>query len=520
MIFIIFLLNIVSALLSMYIPFITGNLFDELISMPNMEIIYRFCIYLVAIMAGMLVFGYICARVSAFLKAWLSYEVNYDILCHIQNASLKRTSEINPTYVNHRINCDVNTVLSFALEIVTGTTINVIKLIVLLVFFACVNLKLAVIVFFLDLFYFFFFMFFKGKLEVAKANLKESGNRYFRHLQEQISNIKFVRALSLKNLYHGRLDSGYQRLNRSITADIRINYGLKVGESATQTLAQIAIFVVGGVGLLNHSMTVGVFTILINYLNMIIGCTNYCVSIGNSYVDAKIAYQRLKEFEEFPADREGTNEVDRILRMELCDISFGYQTPIISHFSYEFTIGSIYAICGANGRGKSTLLDIMAGLYPGQYDGVIYINNTDMDELNKEKLRNRNVSYCMQKSEIIDGSFAENVMLGKESVDGDYLETLVTGFGLEHLAAPERKDILINTDIISGGEAQKISLIRCLLKKDSDIYIFDEPTNNLDEKSQRFLFDIINRLKEKAIVIIATHDEKFAGASTEKIEII
>ena len=143
-----------------------------------------------------------------------------------------------------------------------------------------------------------------------------------------------------------------------------------------------------------------------------------------------------------------------------------------------------------------------------------------MDELNKEKLRNRNVSYCMQKSEIIDGSFAENVMLGKESVDGDYLETLVTGFGLEHLAAPERKDILINTDIISGGEAQKISLIRCLLKKDSDIYIFDEPTNNLDEKSQRFLFDIINRLKEKAIVIIATHDEKFAGASTEKIEII
>lgn len=536
-----FTFNVISALLTVYMPYITGNLFDELISKPNMGIIYRFCIYLAVLMVVMLGVGYTGARISAGLKTELSYEMNYDMLCHIQNSSLKLTSEIDPTYVNHRINCDVNTVISFALEIITGSTINVIKLIVLLAFFAAVNLKLAVIILILDVFYLFFFLLLKEKLEKVKAVLKETGNRYFKSLQEQIANIKFIRALSLKEYYHGRLGKSYVHLKRGIFADINVNYGLKIGESALQTLAQIAIFVVGGVGLLNRSITVGTFTILINFLNMIIGSTNYCISVGNSFVDAKIAYRRLKEFGDMPEDGAGTVKVRHFDTMELCRVSFGYTEPVINDFSYLFMKGSVYALCGVNGAGKTTLLDIMAGLYPGQYEGAVYIDGFDLDDMDGAELRKVNISYCMQKAEIAGEDIMGNITLSRQDYDAERLRRLAKGFGLLHLLCrscdgteiPGDPDLgetelpgdvcsgetELSEDMISGGEAQKISLIRGLLRPDCDMYIFDEPTNNLDKGSREFFINEITELSRSAMIVIATHDNELKNACTEVIEI-
>ncbi|MCH5341426.1 MAG: ABC transporter ATP-binding protein [Acetatifactor sp.] len=525
-----FTLNIISALLTVYVPYITGNLFDELISKPNMDVIYRFCIYLAVLMVVMLGVGYIGARISAGVKTELSYEMNYDMLCHIQNSSLKLTSEIDPTYVNHRINCDVNTVISFTLEIITSSTINVIKLIVLLAFFIAVNLRLAAIILILDVFYLFFFLFLKEKLEKVKAVLKETGNRYYKSLQEQIANIKFIRALSLKEYYHGRLGKSYFRLKRGIFADINVNYGLKIGESALQTLAQIAIFVVGGVGLLNRSITIGTFTILINYLNMIIGGTNYCISVGNSFVDAKIAYRRLGEFGDIPEDGAGTMEVGHFDTMEFQGVSFGYTEPVINGFSYSFMKGSVYALCGANGAGKTTLLDIMAGLYPGQYEGAVYIDGFDLDDIDGTELRKVNISYCMQRAEIAGEDIMGNITLSRQDYDAKRLRWLAEGFGLWHLLSrfcggteilgdPDLGETELSEDMISGGEAQKISLIRGLLKPDCDMYIFDEPTNNLDKGSREFFINEITELSRSAMIVIATHDIEMMNACTEVIEI-
>ncbi|MBR4780413.1 MAG: ABC transporter ATP-binding protein [Lachnospiraceae bacterium] len=513
-----FIINIVSALLVVIIPLITGRLFDKLIDDPDMQIIFQFCKYLLGATVLSLIVGYFGAIISTKLKTKMSFELNYEMLNHIQNISLKKTSEINPAYVNNRINSDINSVMAFILEIITNSTITVIKLIVLMAYFITVNIKLAAVILILDLFYVFVFLGLKGKMEKLKNRLKESGNRYYLYLQEQITNIKFIKIFSLQNYFFKRLSNGYKTLYVNLRSDVNLNYGLKSSEALVQMLSQMAIFIIGGIGLIKGNMTVGVFTILISYLQMIIGCTNYCISIGNVYVDTKIAYLRLKEFKDMPEAKDGTKVLDHIDNIEFDDVSFGYNMELISNFHYSFSKGMVYAICGDNGKGKTTLLDLLAGLYPGQYERCIYVNECDMDNLDMGKLRNNLITYSLQKSEILEGDLIHNVIIDRETYDKEYLDYLLKGFQLEYLV-DENNSKKISVENISGGEAQKISLVRSLINTTSEMYIFDEPTNNLDRNSQAFFSEIVESLKQKAIVIIATHDKSLLQLCDEIIDL-
>ena len=262
------LINVVSAVLVMIIPLITGRLFDKLILAPKMSIVYRFCIYLLIATVFSLIIGYIGAVISTKLKTKMSFEMNYDMLSHIQDISMKVSGELQPAYANNRINSDVNSVISFILELITNSTINIIKLIVLMAYFVFINYKMALIIVFLDLFYVFIFLGLKERMENIKIKIKESGNRYYVSLQDQISNIKFLKVFSLKNYFYKRLTSGYQSLYVNLRANVNLECGLKSSEAFVQMLSQMAIFIIGGFGMINGTMTVGVFTVLLSYLQI------------------------------------------------------------------------------------------------------------------------------------------------------------------------------------------------------------------------------------------------------------
>ncbi|MCD8095879.1 MAG: ATP-binding cassette domain-containing protein [Ruminococcus sp.] len=138
-------------------------------------------------------------------------------------------------------------------------------------------------------------------------------------------------------------------------------------------------------------------------------------------------------------------------------------------------------IIGDNGSGKSTLVRLLSGLYR-DYEGEIFINDKELKRYSLSSLRSK-IAYAEQNPFIFSGKVFENIRLANEKATDSEIEALMES--LDILSLKDRSVTMKTTDL-SGGERQKISIARALIK-DSPIIILDELINNIDSKGLNWL---------------------------------
>ncbi|MBF0455930.1 MAG: ATP-binding cassette domain-containing protein [Magnetococcales bacterium] len=191
-------------------------------------------------------------------------------------------------------------------------------------------------------------------------------------------------------------------------------------------------------------------------------------------------------------------------------VSFRYVNdadPALVGMSFRIPAGSVVTIIGANGSGKSTLMKLIMGLYSPQA-GSVLIDNNDIRQLSPIELRHA-ISYLPQKCDIFFGTVAQNLRLANPEASDEELEEAARQSGmLEEIQDLPRG---FNTRLqdsggeqLSAGFRQRLSLTRTLLKR-SPITLFDEPSNNMDSKSETLFLETINRMRGKSTVFIVTH---------------
>ena len=188
--------------------------------------------------------------------------------------------------------------------------------------------------------------------------------------------------------------------------------------------------------------------------------------------------------------------------IELVNINKWYNHQILKNINIKLEENNIYVLKGISGCGKTTLLNIISGI-DLEYTGKYLFNNEDLSQLSKKEKRKifSNVAYIFQNSLLIkDLTIYENLLLIKNNKQ--YINELSIKFHIQQLLNKFPNQL-------SGGERQKVSIIRALLIEPK-IIIADEPTASLDKKSALEFCKMINLIRnENKIVIIATHDNIF-----------
>ena len=199
--------------------------------------------------------------------------------------------------------------------------------------------------------------------------------------------------------------------------------------------------------------------------------------------------------------------------IELCSLGFHFEdseTPLFSDFSLTINKGERIGIRGASGVGKTTLFNIILGLYRPT-TGKIYIDGEELCEGNIRKWQN-SIGYVSQSVFIADSTLLENIALGCDSatIDIERINHVIELADLTEFVASLPDGI--NSRIgeqgskISGGQRQRIGIARALYKN-SDILFFDEATSSLDNKTEENINNAIQNLSERnsslTIVIIA-----------------
>lgn len=209
--------------------------------------------------------------------------------------------------------------------------------------------------------------------------------------------------------------------------------------------------------------------------------------------------------------------------IELNNISKSYgNRKIIDDLSFSIDENEIVAIVGKSGSGKSTLLN-MIGLLETYNSGEILLKGEKLPNLNSKEatlLRRNEINYLFQTNALInEKTVRENLLVAMEYVDiKDEEKSTKINKILDKLDILDIIDQKINT--ISGGEAQRVALARCVLKP-GDLILADEPTGSLDPIMSDEVFSLLLNLRsayDKTILIV-THDMDIARRCDRIIDI-
>ena len=188
---------------------------------------------------------------------------------------------------------------------------------------------------------------------------------------------------------------------------------------------------------------------------------------------------------------------------------------ILKNMSFVIEKGTKVTIAGRTGVGKTTLTNVLMKLYDIE-SGKILIDNYDISKISTKCLRD-NISYISQNPYIFADTVRNNITLGNNEITDKQINDLIFEMGVENLFDKLNNglDTKIKISKLSYGELQIIAFIRAILHK-ANIYIFDEPTSNIDLQTERLIQNIIDKISEKSTVIIIAH-RKSTIESSDKI---
>jgi len=282
-------------------------------------------------------------------------------------------------------------------------------------------------------------------------------------------------------------------------------------------LAYAAAVVLGVMQVGNGNMTMGSMIAVSILGGRVLGPCGQVVSLLLQYETTKQSLSMVDELLALPIDLDEKKAIFpnyRPQRIELEDVKYQHAdtaAPQLVIDNLTITAGERIAILGPIGSGKSTLLKIISGLYHPT-EGFVKINGVDLWSVDRGYLNNH-VAYLSQTPLLFKGDLRSNLMMDR-SVSEVRFNDVFQSFGLERIVQKSDKglDLPIHEGGVglSGGQRQMISLARIFLGK-SAVWIFDEPTASLDPSSQQLVLNAVNNLiPSEDIVVIATHNPKFA----------
>lgn len=189
------------------------------------------------------------------------------------------------------------------------------------------------------------------------------------------------------------------------------------------------------------------------------------------------------------------------------DLSFSYEEnrEILHGIDMQFPCGSFTAIVGESGCGKSTVASILMGRNKN-YSGAVTVGGAELKDIFEDDLM-KNITYISHNSYLFKGTVRENLLMGKQNATDEELWKVLEQTKLADFLKNENGlDTVLNEKAsnLSGGQCQRLALARALLHN-SQVYIFDEATSNIDVESENDIVEQIHKLAHSKTVIMISH---------------
>jgi len=330
---------------------------------------------------------------------------------------------------------------------------------------------------------------------------------------ESLRNIELVKSLGLGQQETERLNNTTEKILKLELQKVKYIRSLSFIQGTIVNLLRTSILLLMMYLIFTQQITTGQFFTLFIYSFYIFGPLQELGNIINIYREAEVSLGKFVEIMNTPVDMKPLNPVSisSIEKLDFVNVSFKHKSSnsnALNNISFNTKTGNTIAFVGPSGSGKTTLVKLLLGLYK-PVEGDILYNGDSFSKVDLDSLREK-IGFVSQDSQLFSGTIRENLLfVNPKATDEDCYEVLKKAACQTLL---ERADKGLDTVIgeggvkVSGGEKQRLSIARALLRK-PNLMIFDEATSALDSITEEGINKTIRDISkgDSHITIMIAH---------------
>jgi len=505
---IILIFSLLLSFFSFIQPWIFGGIIDSLTTSSDM---HKFLFVLVVSILMTSFINFFHSLMLNKLSNEIERNIKNDILMDYSERDYSDMVKINDGQLIETLENDSKAVVRLIFRIIFGVFGDIFEILFLLVFSLIINFRLTLIILIFFPLYVLIDRFFGNIYNELSRNYKKEKDIYLENISFIVNNIKQLKLLNVLPNFTNK-----HKLKTKELLDVSTKAGTmkavnSLGEQILSFLIGISVIILGIIHINRNEFTIGGLVAFNSYSSSLLASLFSLTKLQSNIKLTLVSLERI--FEVRSLKEKDNSPIFDIHYIDVISLSFSYNNNFIfDDLSFKIQKNSFNLIIGESGSGKSTLLDIFCGLH-SNYEGEINFNSSKNCHISNIYFYKK-ISYANQTPFKVKGTLKENIILGRDITEKDYLNAVKLSH-LEALAESLTELDLIN---LSFGQMQKIALARCIVTM-PEIYFFDEITSGLDKDTEIEILHSIKELSKKSIVVMVSHSKNALNFADQIIKI-
>jgi ABC-type multidrug transport system fused ATPase/permease subunit len=331
-------------------------------------------------------------------------------------------------------------------------------------------------------------------------------------LTETLNGVRIIKGFNAEEQENKIFETGVERLFENVKQSLTSTSIITSAATFLLGMASTGIMGIGGYLIIKGEMTYGDFLAFTLYLGFMIAPIVQMSNIGSQLTEAFAGLDRTEEIMNMPPEENSTLRT-KILKeikgdIKFNNVSFAYQEgkEVLNNVSFDAPAGSVTALVGTSGSGKSTIAGLVA-TFLNPESGKITIDGIDLSEVTLSSYR-QHLGVVLQDDFLFEGTIRENILFPRpNATEAQLLAAVKAGYVNEFTDRFEQGlDTLIGERGVklSGGQRQRIAIARAILA-DPKIIILDEATSNLDTQSETLIQQSLAELMKGRTTFVIAH---------------
>jgi ABC-type multidrug transport system fused ATPase/permease subunit len=341
----------------------------------------------------------------------------------------------------------------------------------------------------------------------GKINAEVTGR-----LTETLAGVRVIKAFNAEEQENKTFEKGVDKLFQNVKKSLTATAFMTSSATFLLGIASTGIMGIGGYKIMTGELTIGDFLSFTLLLGFMIAPIVQMSNIGSQLTEAFAGLDRTEELMNMTAEEDNK---DRTITLETLkgdiefkDVSFSYEAgkEVLHHINFKAPAGSVTALVGSSGSGKSTIAGLSATFLTPK-SGVVSIDNQDLSKVKLSSYR-QYLGVVLQDEFLFEGTIRENILFPRPDASEADLQNAVKAAYVNEFT--DRFDDGLDTLIgergvkLSGGQRQRLAIARAILANPK-IIILDEATSNLDTESEGLIQKSLSELMKDRTTIVIAH---------------
>ena len=506
------ILIIISRVASLVIPWATKYLIDDVMAHKDL---YMLKVVLIAIVVSIMiqsVTSYILTNILSVEAQHLISVLRVRVQKQILRLPVRFFDNTKSGALVSRIMTDVegvrNLVGTGLLQLVGGTISAVICLVMLIKISLTLTLLVLIPMAIFGVISFKAFSYIRPVFrERGQINAEVTGR-----LTETLNGVRVIKGFNAEEQEIKTFEKGVEKLYLNVKKSLTSTSLLTSSATFLIGLATVGIMGLGGYQVINQTMTLGDLISFVLFLGFVTFPIVQMSNIGSQLTEAFAGLDRTEEIMNMAVEDDSTertvkmNTIKGDIEFDQVGFSYNEGKEVLHHISFTAAAGSVTALVGTSGSGKSTIAGLVASFLNPTH-GVISVDGQDLSKVSLTSYRSQ-LGVVLQDDFLFEGTIRENILFPRPQSTEAELQSAVKAAYVDQFT--DRFEKGLDTVIgergvkLSGGQRQRVAIARAILANPK-VLILDEATSNLDTESESFIQDSLKNLLQGRTTFVIAH---------------